>query len=127
MVDHHPPCELDEFVTLAAASGLLAEERLQAALERFHRVRPGRADGQELVRAFAAHLVVHGYVTPWQGEELLAGRREGFLVDHYRLYDCLGDDGACRRYRAEDLTSEEHVVLRIRPSDGKQIEYTVED
>jgi len=127
MAVHHPPRELDEFVKLVGASGLLGEERLQSALERFHRVRPGRPSDEDLLRAFAAHLVVHGYLTPWQGEMLLKGRFKGFFLDHYKLYDYLGHDGTCNRYRAEDLTSEEHVVLRIHPWNRRQIEYTVED
>jgi len=127
MVVHRPPAGLDEFVKLVRASGLLDHQRLQSAVERFHRVRPGRPPDEDFLRAFAAHLVVHGYLAPWQVEKLLKGEFEGFLLDHYRLYDHLGHDGTYDRYRAEDLTSEEHVILRSHPSNGGHTEYTVED
>jgi len=121
-----PPRELDEFVKLVAASGLLDDQTLQSALDRFHRVRPGRPADADLMRAFAAHLVVHGYLTAWQSEVLLTGQWNGFFLDHYKLYDYLDSDEKSARYRAEDATSGEHVVLRIRAA-RMPIEYRVED
>jgi hypothetical protein len=128
MTGHRPPRELDAFVRLIGASKLLDEPTLQSALERFHRVRPGRPANEDLVRAFAAHLVVHGYLTAWQSERLLNGQSQGFFLDQYKLYDHLGYKGTDILYRAEDLSCGEHVILRIRPAtDRKRAEYTVED
>lgn len=127
MVHQSSPAGLDQFVRLLGASKLLDGPTLESALERFHRVRPGRAVDEELVRAFAAHLVVHGYLTAWQSEMLLNGRWKGFRLDQYKLYDHIKDEGTHGLYRAEDMSCGEHVVLRIHRSDAGGIKYTVED
>jgi serine/threonine protein kinase len=94
----HDPLRLDSYV-----AGL----RRAAAL-------PGAPGG------LAALLVRDGFLTPFQAEHLLRGRRPKFVIGKYLILDRLGAGGMGAVYLCEHLHMGRLVALKVLPADQAQ-------
>jgi hypothetical protein len=113
-----PPVETaDDFLTLARASGLVAEPRraeLEAALA------PWRAAPGPMPAACHQRIVDGGLLTEWQIRKLLerAGRKK-FFLDRFKLLRPLGQGGMgsvfLAEYRDPDLKRDVRVAIKLLP------------
>ena len=88
----------------ARLDGYVAKLRKDAAL-------PGRpAD-------LAALLVRDGFLTPFQADHLMRGRRPKFLIGKYLILDRIGAGGMGAVYLCEHLQLERQVALKVLPAD----------
>src|SRR5262249_15097990 len=83
------PSTATDFLALLRESGLVEPERLQAQLEQLG----GVATLPEKLKELAATLVKHGILTYFQADQLLRGKRRGFIVGKYKLLEQLGSGG----------------------------------
>jgi len=100
---------IDDFLAVIRKSGLVPEERLQAAFARW----PERSGPlpEELVGA----LIDGGLLTRWQVDQLLKGRHKGFVLGKYRLLRLLGAGGMSTVYLAEHTTLQSKVAIKVLP------------
>jgi serine/threonine protein kinase len=80
----------------------LVEELGTASAARF-------ADPQELVK----ELHRRGWITVFQGRQLLRGQGASLVLGHYLLLDLLGEGGMGRVYKARHQSMERTVALKI--------------
>ena len=66
---------LDSFLAVIKRSGLLVEEQLNDALEKFRAANGSTIDG----KPFAEYLVRNKQLTVWQAEKVLQGKHKGFF------------------------------------------------
>ncbi len=72
---------MDSFLSCLRHSGLLDKDRFTALRDELKKAGAEAADP----RAIAERLVREQTLTPWQAENLLRGKRRGFVLDKYRL------------------------------------------
>jgi serine/threonine-protein kinase len=102
--------------SLAAAiqrSGLIGKEALAAAYDDWKRSEPAAADPRH---SFAQFLTARGQLSPWQVENLLAGKSQGFFIGRYKLLGHLGTGGMSSVYLAEHSLIRRQVAIKILPS-----------
>lgn len=106
------------FLTFLRQSGLVSEPQL-AELEVRHRE---VARGRTLARM----LVQQGILTRFQAERLLMGRTAGFFLGQYRILEQIGRGGMGRVYKAQHLTMQRTVALKVLSPDLLNTERAVD-
>jgi serine/threonine protein kinase/WD40 repeat protein len=119
----------DEFLASLKKSDLLTREQWDEVRGRFgkappppERARPAdsAADTAILTRSpvvappddVANWLVERGWITRWQGDMLLAGRK-AFFLDKYKLLDCIGTGGMGSVFKAEQAGLRRIVAIKL--------------
>lgn len=95
---------LDEFVTLLERSDLLSEERRLDLWD--------AANGLKSARELADWIVKQRWLTKWQASQLLDGH-EQLQIGKYRLLELIGRGGMGLVFKAEHLTTQQIVVLKV--------------
>jgi serine/threonine protein kinase len=95
----------DTFLANLRASGLVNKAQLKTALAQI----PATNRGRVIARA----LVEQGVLTRFQAERLLVGRTSGFLLGQYRILDQLGRGGMGRVFKAQHVTMDRIVALKV--------------
>jgi len=93
-----------EFVALLENSRLLPEKQLATLRE--------LAETNGTPRQIAKHLVQQGWLTPWQAQQLLAGRHKLFL-GKYKLLENIGQGGMGAVFKAEHPGLSRVVALKV--------------
>src|SRR5947209_6216066 len=99
----------DTFLERLRASGLLDEKGLARAAEL------AAEDGRG--KAVARALVGLGLLTRFQAEMIYHGRTDGFTLGQYRVLDRLGRGGMGRVFKAEHMTMNRVVALKVLAPD----------
>ncbi|MCS7158839.1 MAG: serine/threonine-protein kinase, partial [Gemmatales bacterium] len=101
---------LEAFLELVHKSGLVEAERLDGL------AREVCAGGQVCEPAQLADLLVQrGLLTPFQAEQLLAGRWKGFFISKYKILSRLGSGGMGMVFLAEHKFMKRLVALKVLP------------
>jgi serine/threonine-protein kinase len=100
---------IDEFVQIVQRSGLVDEDRLQAALAPW----PDRS--LPLPDDLPRTLVTANLLTDWQVEQLRKGRHKGFTLGRYKLLRLLGAGGMSSVYLAEHATLHSKFAIKVLP------------
>jgi eukaryotic-like serine/threonine-protein kinase len=103
---------VESFLKCLAQSGLVEKDRIEAL--RHDLAKPGRKGAD--VRAIAAGLVREQALTSWQAENLLRGKRRGFILDKYRLLAPLGRGGMNAVYLGEHSLMHRRCAIKILPA-----------
>ena len=96
------------FLTRLKESGLLS-------LDQFQQVYDAAAQTDK-AKALARELVKRGLLTSFQAELILRGKTDGFLLGQYRILDQIGRGGMGRVFKAEHLTMNRIVALKVLSS-----------
>src|SRR5262249_40572264 len=83
------PSTFADFLTLVRDSGIVEPERLEQQLSQLRSAAALPDEPKQL----AAVLVKHGLLTYFQADQLLRGKRRGFIVGKYNLLGQLGSGG----------------------------------
>ncbi len=103
---------LDSFLAVVKRSGLLSEEQLTAALDKFR-----AADGVVTdAKPFAEFLVRQKQLTVWQAEKVLQGKHKGFFLGRYRLLSLLGKGGMSTVFLAQHTVMKRFCALKVLPA-----------
>ena len=65
----------------------------------------------------AARLVRDGFLTPFQADHLMRGRKPKFVIGKYLILDRIGAGGMGAVYLCEHLQLERQVALKVLPAD----------
>ena len=98
------------FWQLALRSGLISATQLQECWEA---ISPDRQTADNVDRMIARKAISTGYLTAWQGQQILLGRGSGLLVNKYKLLDIIGQGGMGRVYLAWDSRLSRRVALKL--------------
>ncbi len=107
------PTSVADLIELVNQSLPLDPARLDGYVAKLRKdaVLPGRpAD-------LAALLVRDGFLTPFQADHLMRGRRPKFLIGKYLILDRIGAGGMGAVYLCEHLQLERQVALKVLPAD----------
>jgi serine/threonine protein kinase len=106
------PATYEQFLELLTESGIVDEKRLEAFLEQWYVASSVPQDPQEL----AADMVKGGLLTPFQKDNLLQGKRRGYIIaDKYVLLGHLGAGGMGSVYLCEHKVMRRRVALKVLP------------
>lgn len=100
-----PEISRAKFLTLVRASGLVDASVLAEVL--------GSAPDSPRAKHLARHLFKHGLLTKFQAQHLLAGHSNGFFLGQYRVLDLIGRGGMGKVYKAEHMTMQRVVALKV--------------
>ena len=103
---------VESFLKCLAQSGLVEKDRLEALRHDLAKRGPKEADA----RAIAAGLVREQALTSWQAENLLRGKRRGFILDKYRLLAPLGRGEMNAVYLGEHSLMHRRCAIKILPA-----------
>jgi serine/threonine-protein kinase len=103
---------VESFLTCLWQSGLVERERVEALRRDLNK--PGAPAGDP--RTIADLLVREQTLTSWQAENLLRGKRRGFVLDKYRLLAPLGRGGMSAVYLAEHSIMRRRCAIKILPA-----------
>src|ERR1700722_284323 len=103
---------MDSFLSCLRHSGLLDKERFAALRDELKKTGADPSDP----KAFAEQLVQEQTLTPWQAENLLRGKRRGFVLEKYRLLGPLGRGGMNAVYMAEHTLMRRRCAIKILPA-----------
>ena len=87
-------------------------ERFTALRDEMKKTGADAGDPKEI----AERLVHEQTLTPWQAENLLRGKRRGFVLDKYRLLGPLGRGGMNAVYMAEHSLMRRRCAIKILPA-----------
>src|ERR1700685_414072 len=104
--------KVDSFLACLRASGLVDADRIDA-LERQQGKAQNPADDP---KPLADLLVAQQLLTTWQAENLLRGKRRGFVLDKYRLLSPLGRGAMNAVYLAEHSLMRRRCAIKVLPS-----------
>ncbi len=93
------------FIENIKLSQLIHEDRLNSLLKDL----PPTDRGKQVAR----FLVQKGSLTKFQAERLLAGRTDGFVMGQYRILDQIGKGGMGHVFKAEHITMNRVVALKL--------------
>jgi eukaryotic-like serine/threonine-protein kinase len=105
------PSKVDAFLSCLRHSGLLEADRFAKLRKEIEKQGPKVNDP----RLIAEALVRDGNLTSWQAENLLRGKRRGFVIDKYRLLSPLGRGGMNAVYLAEHVLMRRRCAIKILP------------
>jgi serine/threonine protein kinase len=106
------PATFDEFLDVLAESGLVDEKRLEAFLEQWYVA----SSVPENPRELAEDMLKAGLITPFQKDNLLQGKRHGYIIaDKYILLGHLGAGGMGSVYLCEHKVMRRRVALKVLP------------
>lgn len=105
-----PPMTTDDFLELAAKSGVLERKTATDFLQ-------DHPEGQpQTPKDLAALLVREGLLTRFQADHLLAGKWRGFVISgKYRLLQRVGAGGMGCVYLCEHILMRRRVALKVLP------------
>jgi len=103
---------VDSFLACLATSGLLEEDRMGSLLLDLSKRGIDVANPRKIAEA----LVRDAALTNWQAENLLRGKRRGFVLGKYRLLSLLGRGGMNAVYLAEHSLMRRRCALKILPT-----------
>jgi serine/threonine protein kinase len=103
----------EQFLDALRKSKLVDEKRLDAFQQSASGSMPDNS------RDLAQQLVRQGLLTPWQINQLLAGKWKGFLLagEKYKLMDRLGAGGMGQVFLCEHRRMKRLVALKVLPTD----------
>lgn len=101
-----PKSAADGLVELIRRSGLVDDQQLAKAIQ-------GPDEPQSDSGVICSRLINAGLLTPWQSEQLLAGRYRGFFLGKYKMLDKLGSGGMSSVYLAEHLEMGRRVAIKV--------------
>lgn len=116
----HP--KVEAFLSCLRHSGLVDADRF-AKLRKEIDKQGAKADDP---RPIAEALVRDRALTSWQAENLLRGKRRGFVIDKYRLLSPLGRGGMNAVYLAEHSLMRRRCAIKILPEKELGEQATVE-
>jgi len=105
--------DAEKFVSLVRQSGLVDDERLDAAVAALKQEHGGQLPADAEV--VANHLVGERLLTDWHTAKLLEGRYKGFLLGKYKLLGHLGTGGMSSVYLAEHRLMQRRVAIKVLP------------
>ena len=110
------PTSVADLLELVRQSLPLDRARLDSYVAQLRRtaVLPGKPGD------LAALLVRDGFLTPFQADHLMRGRRPKFLIGKYLILDRIGAGGMGAVYLCEHLQLERQVALKVLPADQAQ-------
>jgi serine/threonine protein kinase len=100
---------LAAFLKAALRSGLITEDRLQAARDELP---PEQRDD---ARALADQLVKTGKLSRFQAQKLLKGTALGLVLGPYEIMSAIGRGGMGQVYLARDTRNQQLVALKVLP------------
>jgi len=106
------PPKVESFLTCLRQSGLVDTDRIDALQRDLGKAGADAADPL----AIAEVLVREQTLTPWQAENLLRGKRRGFVLDKYRLLSPLGRGGMSTVYLAEHSLMRRRCAIKVLPA-----------
>jgi formylglycine-generating enzyme required for sulfatase activity/tRNA A-37 threonylcarbamoyl transferase component Bud32 len=92
--------------------GFLGEHGFLAAPQ-VQQLRGKHPDAQALAR----ELVGRNWLTPYQANQLLAGRGEELLLGSYRILERLGEGGMGQVYKAHHVSMDRTIALKMIPKE----------
>jgi len=107
-----PPPALEDFLNCLRRSGLIDEDEAAGLVEGLAKAGVDVRDSKKV----AAALVQNGTLTKWQAENLLKGKRRGFVLGKYRLLGLLGRGADSSVYRAEHVLMHRECAIKILPA-----------
>lgn len=93
------------FLTNLRQSGLVTAEQMAKVV--------GRLPDSNRGPVLAKTLIEQGLLTRFQAELLLAGKTSGFFLGQYRILDHLGRGGMGRVFKAEHMTMNRIVAIKV--------------
>jgi eukaryotic-like serine/threonine-protein kinase len=102
---------VESFLTCLEQSGLVDDDRIAAL-----RKEADKAGAAGDPRTIAEGLIRDETLTGWQVENLLRGKRRGFMLDKYRLLSPLGKGGMNAVYLAEHSLMRRRCAVKILPA-----------
>jgi serine/threonine protein kinase len=113
------PATGNEFLDVVRESGVVDGERLDAFLEQFSAASPLPDNPQELAR----NMLEKQLITPFQKEQLLQGKRRGYIIaDRYVVLDHLGAGGMGSVYLVEHKVMNRRMAIKVLPTSSVQDE-----
>jgi len=103
---------VEDFVSCLRRSGLVPEKEVDALVDRVAQTGVDVRDPKKI----AAALVRDETLTQWQAENLLRGKRRGFVLGKYRLLGLLGKGGNNTVYVAEHSLMRRRCAIKILPT-----------
>jgi eukaryotic-like serine/threonine-protein kinase len=103
---------VEDFLNCLRRSGLVDEDATDRLIEPLAQTGVDVSD----VKAVAAALVKNQTLTAWQAENLLRGKRRGFLLGKYRLLSLLGRGASSSVYVAEHSLMHRRCAIKILPA-----------
>src|ERR1700682_5979063 len=106
------PTTSDEFLDIVRDSGAVDPKRLEPFLQEWYAVSPPPEDPQDL----AGDMLKAGLITRFQKDQLLQGKRRGFIIgDKYVLLDHLGSGGMGSVFLCEHKVMRRRVAIKVLP------------
>ena len=101
---------VENFVAVIQKSGLVDNDRLQRAVEKFSAASSNDAS------KLADVLVADKLLTQWQADKLLQGKHRGYFLGKYKLLSLLGKGGMSSVYLAEHRLMRRQCALKVLPA-----------